>query len=125
MAGGSSTATSRSPGRTETRRSSPPDRAVAPHPGRLRSSRGRMSEPLRFDPIAEAGRQWRRHWGARAVPSMQAVTSIMRAQQILLARLNSALEPTGLTFPRYEALMLLYYSREGALPLGKIGDRLQ
>jgi DNA-binding MarR family transcriptional regulator len=56
---------------------------------------------------------------------MSAVTSIMRAQQILLARLNDTLKPFDLTFPRYEALMLLYYSRRGALPLGKMGDRLQ
>jgi DNA-binding MarR family transcriptional regulator len=84
-----------------------------------------MTEPLSFDPIAEAARQWRKHWGARTAPPMRAVTSIMRAQQILLARLNTVLEPTGLTFPRYEALMLLFYSRRGALPLGKIGDRLQ
>jgi DNA-binding MarR family transcriptional regulator len=84
-----------------------------------------MTDPLSFDPIAEAARQWRRHWGARTAPPMQAVTSIMRAQQILLARLNAALEPTDLTFPRYEALMLLFYSRRGSLPLGKIGDRLQ
>lgn len=84
-----------------------------------------MTDPLSFDPIAEAARQWRRHWGAATVPSMRAVTSIMRAQQILMARLNEALAPTKLTFPRYEALMLLYYSRGGSLPLGKIGDRLQ
>jgi DNA-binding MarR family transcriptional regulator len=56
---------------------------------------------------------------------MGAVTSIMRAQQVLLARLNEALRPFGLTFPRYEALMLLHFTREGALPLGKIGERLQ
>jgi DNA-binding MarR family transcriptional regulator len=56
---------------------------------------------------------------------MGAVTSIMRVHQILMARLNTVLEPHGLTFPRYEALMLLYYSRRGALPLGKMGDRLQ
>src|SRR5436190_22661723 len=84
-----------------------------------------MTEPLSFDPIAEGARQWRKHWGPRAAPPMRAVTSIMRAQQILLARLNTALEPTGLTFPRYEALMLLFYSSRGSLPLGKIGDRLQ
>jgi DNA-binding MarR family transcriptional regulator len=84
-----------------------------------------MTNPLSFDPIAEAARQWREHWGAETAPPMEAVTSIMRAQQILLARLNAALEPTGLTFPRYEALMLLFYSRRGSLPLGKIGDRLQ
>jgi DNA-binding MarR family transcriptional regulator len=81
--------------------------------------------PLPFDPIAEARRQWEAHWGAEPVPSMSAVTSIMRAQQILLARLNDTLKPFDLTFPRYEALMLLYYSRRGALPLGKMGDRLQ
>ncbi len=56
---------------------------------------------------------------------MVAVTSIMRAQQIVMARLNELLAPLELTFPRYEALMLLYYSRRGEMPLGKISDRLQ
>jgi DNA-binding MarR family transcriptional regulator len=78
-----------------------------------------------FDPIAEARRQWNTHWGRAATPAMGAVTSIMRAEQILTARLNELLKPWNLTFPRYEALMLLYYSRRGALPLGKIGERLQ
>jgi DNA-binding MarR family transcriptional regulator len=84
-----------------------------------------VPEPLRFDPIEEAGRQWRKHWGVASVAPMMAVTSIMRAQQILIARLNEALEPFELTFPRYEALMLLYLSRRGSLPLGKMGARLQ
>jgi DNA-binding MarR family transcriptional regulator len=81
--------------------------------------------PLPFDPIDEAQRQWREHWGRGPVPAMAAVTSIMRAQQILLARLNELLRPWELTFPRYEALMLLFYSRNGSLPLGKMGERLQ
>jgi len=84
-----------------------------------------MARPLPFDPIAEARRQWEEHWGGDATPSMAAVTSIMRAQQIVMARLNDLLEPLDLTFPRYEALMLLSYSRKGELPLGKISDRLQ
>jgi DNA-binding MarR family transcriptional regulator len=84
-----------------------------------------VPEPLAFDPIEEAGRQWREHWGAAHVPSMVAVTSVMRAQQILLARLNEVLDPFELTFARYEALMLLYLSRAGSLPLGKMGARLQ
>jgi DNA-binding MarR family transcriptional regulator len=84
-----------------------------------------MPGPLSFDPIAEARRQWDEHWGTGATPSMAAVTSMMRAQQIVMARLNELLEPLSLTFPRYEALMLLLYSREGELPLGKISDRLQ
>lgn len=56
---------------------------------------------------------------------MVAVTSIMRVHQILMARLNELLEPFDLTFPRYEALMLLHFSSRGSLPLGKIGERLQ
>jgi DNA-binding MarR family transcriptional regulator len=81
--------------------------------------------PLPFDPIREASRQWQKHWGAAATPSMAAVTSVMRAEQILISRLNELLRPWKLTFPRYEGLMLLYYSRNGALPLGKMGARLQ
>lgn len=77
------------------------------------------------DVIAEAERQWRSHWGPDAVPAMVAVTSIMRVHQILLARLNDLLAPWDLSFARYEALMLLYYSRRGSLPLGRIGSRLQ
>ena len=85
-----------------------------------------MSTPsLPFDPVDEARRQWREHWGDEPLASMAAVTSIMRAQQILLARLNDLLKPWDLTFPRYEALMLLHFSRRGALPIGKMGDRLQ
>jgi DNA-binding MarR family transcriptional regulator len=80
---------------------------------------------LRFDPIEEAGRQWRRHWGAASAPPMSAVTSIMRAHQILIARLNETLAPFELSFARYEALMLLFLSRRGSLPLGKMGARLQ
>ncbi len=80
---------------------------------------------LEFDPIDEAGRQWAAHFDARQVSPMQAITSVMRVQQLWLARLNEALAPHGLTFARYEALMLLYFSQAGALPLGKIGARLQ
>ena len=78
-----------------------------------------------FDPIAEARRQWVAHWGEEPAPSMSAVTSLMRVQQILMTRLNALLRPYGLTFPRYEALMILRVSRRGSLPLGKIGARLQ
>ena len=55
---------------------------------------------------------------------MAAATSIMRAQQIVLARVDGALKPFGLTFARYEALVLLTFSRRGSLPLGKMGERL-
>jgi DNA-binding MarR family transcriptional regulator len=85
-----------------------------------------VSDPrLPFDPIEEARRQWESRWPRQAGESMVAVTSIMRVHQILMARLNKELDPFGLTFPRYEALMLLHFSSRGSLPLGKIGERLQ
>ena len=56
---------------------------------------------------------------------MVAVTSLMRVHQILMGRLNELLEPFGLTFPRYEVLMLLHFSAGGSMPVGKIGERLQ
>ena len=79
--------------------------------------------PLDFDAIAEARRQWESHdWAAPG--QMSAITSIMRAQQILIAKVDDALKPFDLTFARYEALVLLYFSRHGELPMGKMGDRL-
>lgn len=78
---------------------------------------------LPYDPIEEAARQWRAH-GLGAVDEMQYITSIMRAHQILSARVETVLRPLGLTFPRYEMLMLLVFSRRGALPLSAAGKRL-
>jgi DNA-binding MarR family transcriptional regulator len=80
---------------------------------------------LPFDPIEEARRHWQERWPGAAAPSMVAVTSIMRVHQILMARLNELLVPFGLTFPRYEVLMLLHLSSRGSMPVGKIGERLQ
>lgn len=79
--------------------------------------------PLQFDPIAEARRQWESH-GWTAVDAMSAVTSIVRAQQLAMGAIADVLSPLGLTFSRYEALVLLHFSRAGELPLGKMGARL-
>ena len=78
---------------------------------------------LPFDPIDEASRQWGQQWDG--VPQMHAVTSLMRVQQLVLGRLDALLRPLGLTFARYEALVLLTFSSRGSLPLGKMGERLQ
>ena len=83
-----------------------------------------MPKPLDlpFDPIARAAQIWEKRFGdARA---LAAVTAIMRVQQILLAELDGVLRPYGLTFARYEALVLLSFSRAGALPMRLIGQRL-
>src|SRR3954453_10696490 len=78
---------------------------------------------LPFDPIDEASRLWAEQWGE--TPRMRAVTSLMRVHQLALGQLDDLLRPLGLTFARYEVLVLLSFSRRGALPLGKIGERLQ
>lgn len=75
-----------------------------------------------FDPLAEARRQWDQRWAGG--DAMEAATSIMRAQQLVLARVDAALAAHDLTFARYEALVLLSFTRRGALPLGKMGQRL-
>jgi len=78
---------------------------------------------LAFDPIDDAARQWGERWDG--VPAMHAVTSLMRVHQLVLGRLDALLRPHGLTFARYEALVLLVFSSRGSLPLGKMGERLQ
>ncbi len=81
--------------------------------------------PLDTDPIAQAARAWTAHGWDDAAPGMAAVTSLMRAQQIVLARVEATLRPYGVTFARYETLMLLRFSRRGQLPMSTISQRLQ
>jgi len=56
---------------------------------------------------------------------MAALTSIMRAQQLMLSRVEAALRPFELTFARYELLTLLGFTRDGALPMASASARLQ
>jgi DNA-binding MarR family transcriptional regulator len=80
-----------------------------------------VTRPLRFDPIKAAADNWENR---DVVPAMAAATSIMRAQQIVLAAVEAELKPLGLTFARFETLRLLAFTRAGELPMGKIGERL-
>jgi DNA-binding MarR family transcriptional regulator len=80
-------------------------------------------DPLPFDPILRAAQLWEDRVGPSA--TMAAVTSVMRVQQILLSAVDGALRPHGLTFARYEALVLLTFARTGRLPMRVMGERLQ
>ena len=84
-----------------------------------------MTPPLPFDPVTEAARLWREHGWADAADGMATVTSLMRAQAIVQARVDDVLRPLRLSFARYELLMLLSFTRSGALPMAKAGARLQ
>ncbi len=77
---------------------------------------------LPFDPIERAGEIWSERVGESA--PMKLATSIMRVQQLILAELDGALKPHGITFARYEVLVLISFSATGSLPLNKIGERL-
>jgi DNA-binding MarR family transcriptional regulator len=82
-------------------------------------------KPLSFDPIREAHDQWVAHGWGEAADGMAVVTSIMRAQQIYLSRVNASLRRFDLSFARFELLALLSLTRRGSLPLNKAGARLQ
>ena len=77
------------------------------------------------DPITEAHRQWVAHGWADAADGMAMVTSVVRAQQLLMERIDAVLRPRGLTFARYEVLRLLSFAREAAMPMSRLGSLLQ
>jgi DNA-binding MarR family transcriptional regulator len=80
-------------------------------------------EATALDPVAEAIRQWRAHeFGAQA--HMEAVANLNRMGQLLGRAIEEELRPLNVTFSQYEALVLLHFSTDGALPLGKMGRRL-
>lgn len=78
-----------------------------------------------LDPIAEARRQWIDRGWTDAADGMAVVTSIMRVQQLMLADIDEVLKPFEVTFARFEILTLLSFSSTGAMPIGKVGARLQ
>jgi len=77
------------------------------------------------DPISEAHRQWVAHGWAEAADGMALVTSVARVHQLLMERIDAVLRPLDLTFARYEVLRLLAFTREGALPMTRLGSLLQ
>lgn len=52
-----------------------------------------LTAPLPFDTIAEARRQWIPHGCGYATEAMAAVTSVMRAQQLMLSQVEAARTP--------------------------------
>ena len=84
-----------------------------------------MTVPPPPDPIEEAHRQWVAHGWSAAADGMAMVTAVMRVQQILMQRVDAVLRPFDLTFARYEILMLLSFTRSGAMPMNRVGSRLQ
>jgi DNA-binding MarR family transcriptional regulator len=80
--------------------------------------------PNDLDLVAEARRNWVEN-GLGEVDAMASATSLTRAHQIVLGRINHALTPLSLTFSRYEALALLSFTRNGSMAMARMGERLQ
>jgi DNA-binding MarR family transcriptional regulator len=87
----------------------------------------RVPKPIRlpFDPITRAAQLWTQRWGRSSQPlAMASATSVMRVQQLLITDYDAIVGRHGLSFARYEALVLLAFSRDGRLGMSKIGQRL-
>ena len=80
--------------------------------------------PIGMDLVVEARRNWEER-GLANLDAMVAATSLARAHQIVLGRINGALNDFGLTFSRYEALALLSFTRSGSMAMARMGERLQ
>ena len=75
------------------------------------------------DPVVIADDHWRAH-GWDSGPYFRAGLSIYRTDELIRLFDGAALDPHGLTRSRHEALAVLYFSRHGDMPLGKLGERL-
>ncbi|MFT4011326.1 MAG: MarR family transcriptional regulator [Nocardioidaceae bacterium] len=56
---------------------------------------------------------------------MLSQTSVQRSHHLFMADMEKTLQAFGLTVPRFEVLVILLFSQQGHLPLGRIGKRLQ
>ena len=75
------------------------------------------------DPVVKADRNWHeRGWASG--PHFRAMLSIGQVQDMLAAHSAECLTAHHLTGSRHEALAVLYFSREGQMSLGKLGQRL-
>lgn len=92
---------------------------------RSRTAPARGARGAGRDPIRAAHEQWLRHGWDDAADGMAMVTSLVRAQQLLMERIEEVLRPHGLTFARYEVLQLLTFSSAGRMPMTRLGSLLQ
>lgn len=77
------------------------------------------------DPIRAAHEQWVRRGWTDAADGMAMVTSLVRAQQLLMERIEAQLRPLDLTFARFEVLRLLSFTQSGSMAMTRLGSLLQ
>jgi DNA-binding MarR family transcriptional regulator len=62
--------------------------------------------------------------GAQDREAFAAASALIRSAGAATTRIDHILRGFGLTFARYEVLLLLSWTRSGAMPLGRMRDRL-
>jgi DNA-binding MarR family transcriptional regulator len=75
------------------------------------------------DPIVVADEHWKRH-GCDAGPYFRTSLSIYRVADLIREHDEAVMRPLRLTSAKHEALAIIYFSRHGEMPLGKLGERL-
>lgn len=75
------------------------------------------------DPILLADAHWKAH-GWDTGWHFRAALSIYRTDDLVREHDDAVMRPYGLTSAKHEALAILSFSRQGAMPLGKLGERL-
>src|SRR5580693_2905889 len=77
-----------------------------------------------MSPEVEAGPSVWAGLGERDRAAFAAASALVRSAGAATARIDHILRGFGLTFARYEVLLLLSWTRSGSMPLGKMRDRL-
>jgi DNA-binding MarR family transcriptional regulator len=82
-----------------------------------------VAGPASSDPLDGFREAWLGA-GLGAELAMAGTASIMRAHRALLARNDATLRSFGLTFPRYEALVMLLFRPGHAVPMSRMSEWL-
>jgi DNA-binding MarR family transcriptional regulator len=75
------------------------------------------------DPIAAGRERWERKFGSQAADAMEAVSSLVRVREILVAFMDQYLDDAGMSFGEYDVLQVIADYGSGSLALGKIAPK--
>jgi DNA-binding MarR family transcriptional regulator len=75
------------------------------------------------DPVVKADKNWS-DYGWHAGTYFRAALSIVKVEELIDEHNAIGFDPYKLTTTRHEALAVLFFSRDGEMPLGKLGQHL-
>jgi DNA-binding MarR family transcriptional regulator len=75
------------------------------------------------DPVVKADKNWSDH-GWEAGTWFRAALSVVKVEELISDHNAIGFDPHRLTTTRHEALAVLFFSRDGEMPLGKLGQHL-